>query len=368
MLLVVDASTQSRPSSLFPPEVRWTISLYSTLAAPPRYDGTRAYIPLTNQQFVAYDLTTGTRIWIAPVACVTRPAAGDGRVFVDSGGRLAALDQATGAQMWSVTLDEPLAAPLTWDNGWLVAATFSGRILAYRATDGGLIWEQHLGAPASAPAALAADRVYVPLADHRVVALNVASGEEVWTRRFGAVPQEILALDDRLYFGTMNKRFYSLIARSGVTDWDWPLGGDVVGVPVLDNRLLYVTSRDNVLRAMDRRSGVLKWQTSIPLRPTSGPQLTGTSVLLAGVSPTIRTYAASDGDPENQFSPAGDRDLVAPPYVIQDSVRPTLIVITGNIAEGDEVHAVSRRIEPAPVPIAPLKDPAPVPVPVPKAR
>ena len=56
-LFVVDATTQTRSPTLFPPEVRWTLSLYNSLAAPPRYDGARAYIPLANQQLVAYDLT-----------------------------------------------------------------------------------------------------------------------------------------------------------------------------------------------------------------------------------------------------------------------------------------------------------------------
>jgi outer membrane protein assembly factor BamB len=355
LAVAAGAHAQPRPASLFPAETRWTLALNSALAAPPRFDGTLAYFPLQGDRLAAYDLTRGTLLWLAPVAIKTRPAVGDGLVFVDAGTRVVALRQQDGAEIWSHVLGEPLTASLTWDNGWLIAATETGRVRAHRATDGGVIWERSLDAAASAAPALAADRVYLSLQNQTVTALHVASGEVVWQRRLGGIPQEILALDDRLYVGVAGKIFYSLTANSGMVDWKWELGGDTAGLPALDASRIYLVSRDNVLRAMDRRTGALRWDQAVPLRPVAGPLPVGDMLLVSGVGTSVRAYAMSDGDPENEITAAGD--LVAPPYVIEDQYRPTLILVTGSLDAGAEVHAISRRIEPAPVPIKPLPDP-----------
>ena len=352
---------QPRVPSLFPPETRWTLSLNSPLAAPPRFDESLAYFPLAGDRLVAYDLTFGTQLWIVGIATKSRPAVGDSLVFVDAGSRIVAFRQQDGAEAWGLPLTEPLAAPLTWDNGWLVAVTETGRVRAYRATDGGLIWERSLDAATSAPPALAADRVYLSLENQRVVALHVSTGDVVWERPLGGIPQEILALDDRLYVGVAGKIFYCIDTGSGRIDWRWPLGGDIAGVPALDESRIFIAARDNVLRAMDRRSGVLRWDQAMPLRPVSGPLPVGNMLLVAGIGPVVRAYSMEDGDPENEIK--AEADLLAPPHVIEDPMRPTLILVTGSAGAGAEVRAIARRIEPAPVPIAPLPDPVLIEVP-----
>ena len=168
--------------------------------------------------------------------------------------------QDTGEVAWRLPFSEELAIPLVWDNGWLIVADASGNVLAFRATDGTLIWRAPLGVRVHAPPALAADRVYVPLEDGRVVALDVTSGAQQWARRLGGAANEMLALDDRVYVGSDDNFFYCLLARDGEIAWRWRTGGDVVGVPVIDEHRVYFVSRDNVLRALDRHSGAQRWK------------------------------------------------------------------------------------------------------------
>jgi outer membrane protein assembly factor BamB len=360
VVAAIGLAAQSRPASNLPSETRWTLSLESTLAAPPRFAGALGFFSLDGDRLVAYELSLGTRLWIASARSLQRPAIGDGLIYLDGGTRIAALRQTDGVEVWQAPVEDALAAPLTWDNGWLIAVTTSGRVLAYRASDGGVIWQRSFDVAAAAQAALAADRVYLPLVDGRLIALHVASGDIVWELRIGGVPQEILALDDRLYVGSGGEAFYFYCVTSGGrVDWRWPLGGATVGVPALDARRLYLASKDNVLRAIDRRNGALRWTRAMPLRPTSGPVLLRDILLLAGVAPTLRAYATDNGDPVGEVRAAGD--LVAPPHLVPDPVRPSLILVTGDLAGGAQVRALSRRVEPPPVPIKPLPDAVHVP-------
>ena len=95
----------------------------------------------------------------------------------------------------------------------------------------------------------------MPVDDGRVVALQVESGEPVWERRLGGAPNDMLALDDRLYVGSADNFFYCLDADDGEVAWRWRTGADVIGAPVADDRRVYFVSLDNVLRALDLRRG-----------------------------------------------------------------------------------------------------------------
>ena len=59
----------------------------------------------------------------------------------------------------------------------------------------------------------------------RVVALEVSNGTQVWERRLGGPPNDMLALDDRIYVGSDDNFFYCLLASNGDVAWRWRTGG-----------------------------------------------------------------------------------------------------------------------------------------------
>ena len=340
--------------SLFPVTVLWTLALNNALTAPPVYEGARGYFPIEGDRIAAYDLTRGTQHWLVSARTTMEPAAGDGLLFIVEPGGIAALRAGDGSIAWRLPFVEQLTVPLVWDNGWLVAATNTGAILAFRASDGELIWRQELGAPAHAPPALAADRVYVPTSDARVVALRVENGAPIWDHHLADAPNEILALDERLYVGSKDNFFYCLNTSSGREEWRWRTGADAIGRPTVDERTVYFVSLDNMLRALNRKSGVQRWKSPLPLRPTAGPLKAGETVIVAGIAPTLRGYNAKDGKTAGDLAARGE--IAAPPYLFDDPSRvlPVLIVLTRDIAKGATVTAITRTFEPAIASIAPL--------------
>ena len=206
-----------------------------------------------------------------------------------------------------------------WDNGWLIAVTTSGEVLAFRATDGALIWRRSIGAPAHARPALSIDRVYVPTTDSRVVALRVDTGAAIWERRLGGPGNDILALDKRLYLGSQDRYFYCLGTDDGAIEWRWQTGADVIGLPVVDDRTVFFVSLDNVLRALNRSSGVQRWKSALPLRPATGPIRAADAIIVAGPAPTLRAYKAEDGKPAGEFTTPGEQ--AAAPHLFTDAVQ-----------------------------------------------
>jgi outer membrane protein assembly factor BamB len=227
-------------------------------------------------------------------------------------------------------------------------------VSAFRASDGGLIWRRDGGAPAAAPPSLAADRVYVAMTDHRILALHVASGEPVWEQRVAGQPGDILALDDRIYVGADDDYFYCLLAGSGRVDWAWRAGADIVGRGAADHDRVYFTALDNVLRALDRRTGNQRWMRSLPLRPGSGPVVAADTVFVRGVGSVVRAYGARNGEPAGELPVDGD--VVAGPHLAAGTPLPMIVITARSLQQGATVRAFIRSIEPETAPAAPLPD------------
>ena len=315
-----------------------------------------------------YDLARGTLLWVASASSTMGPAAGDGLIFLAKPGTLAALSATDGSTAWEVPFMDTLAVPLVWDNGWLVAATSASAIFAFRASDGHLIWHRDIGSAAHTAPTLAADRVYVPTVDARVVALRVETGAPLWEHRLPGAANEIHALDERMYVGSTDRFFYCLNTDDGREQWRWRTGGDAIGRPVVDERTVYFVSLDNVLRGLNRNSGVQRWKSPLPLRPTSGPVKVGNTIVVTGVAPMLRAYNAQDGKPAGDLPTPGE--IAAPLHVLNDSTRPLpmLILVTRDIVKGATVTALTRSMDPAIVPVAPLPNAVALPATLPPVQ
>ncbi|MEO7133678.1 MAG: PQQ-binding-like beta-propeller repeat protein, partial [Vicinamibacterales bacterium] len=300
--------------------------------------------PLKGGQLVAVDLDRGTVRWRLDVATAFTPATGDGLVFTASEQVIEARDASTGASRWRAPLPGGAAAPLYWDTGWLLASTTAGDLAAFRATDGTLVWRRHLGAPFSSAPGPALDRLFLPLADNRLIAVRLVNGETVWELALTAPVTALLALDEQLVFGTAAKDLISVTVARGSERWKWRLGGDMAGVPTADAKRIYLASRDNIVRALDRKSGNLKWKADLAARPAGGPLRLNDLLVMPLVSSQIVGFDPASGKPTVTATAAGE--IGVQPYVRLNvrQTSPQLITVS---REG-QLQGFGRRYEPIP--------------------
>ncbi|MEW6321792.1 MAG: PQQ-binding-like beta-propeller repeat protein [Acidobacteriota bacterium] len=329
---------------------RWTVSFEAPPAAPAGFDAGAAYVPLRNGDLVAVDLDTAAIRWTAAVDARLSPATGEGLVFTGGNGGVQALNGATGEATWRVPVPGGLAAALHYDTGWLIASLEGGDLAAFRASDGTLVWRRALGSTLVAAPAPALDKLYLPLADGRVHAVNLADGSPVWSRTFTGRVSGLLALDDQIIVGTTGNDVESLDLRTGRTRWRWRVGADVVGRASADARHIYFVARDNVVRAVDRRNGNLRWIRPFASRPAGGPLRVGALVLVPFVSAQIATFDALTGEAKTAITVAGE--LGSAPH-LRLGARPTAPRLITVSREGT-LQGFAARIEPPPAPLAEL--------------
>ena len=305
IVLAFQQAVVAPPTALTALDARWVLAFDTPPVAPAGFDASTAYVPLKGGQLAAVDLDRGLVRWRLDVATALTPATGGGLVFTTSDSTIEARDAQTGARKWSAALPGGAAAPLYWDTGWLLASTASGDLAAFRGADGTLVWRQPLGAPLSTAPAPALDRLYLPLADGRLVAVALATGQTIWTQRVRGRITSLVGLADQLVFGTTEKYVVSVDLR-GRERWKWRVGGDVAGLPAADDKRIYFASRDNVLRAVDRNSGNLRWRAALSSRPSSGPLRLPDAVMVPLVSSEITGFEPITGTALPPVKAAGE--------------------------------------------------------------
>jgi outer membrane protein assembly factor BamB len=338
------------PPPLFPLALAWKTDLDKPPTALPGTDAARVYVPTESGVLTALARGDGVKAWSISLATAGVPVSDETRVFIPANEELVALDASRGTELWKRPLGGALAAPFVTREGWLIAALANGEVQARRVTDGATVWQRTLGAPASGPPFIVEDRLYVGLADGRVQATTITDGTVVWERRLGERVVSVIATTDRVYAGSTDNFFYALDARDGRIAWRWRTGADLIGQAAVDDERVYFVSLDTVMRALDRSSGVQRWRTPLPWRPTSGPVLVGDTLVLSGLTPGLRGYATATGKEAGKFEPTAadvlELDALQGPLLYAAGAPPDGVVLAAVTTRG-RVYGFKRGTAPA---------------------
>ncbi len=356
------AADDKTPLAFFPVASVWTLPLNNALTAPPGFRDAYAVFALEGEQLAAYDLEAGERLWLATIATTVEPAVGADLVVVATDDALMGLSRNSGETIWSAPFEDELATTPVVAGDLLVLATADGQIVARRASTGAELWRRALARAATSRPAITPTRLFVATADSQVVALNVQTGEVLWTRRLGGPGHDILADGGRVFLGSQDRYFYCLDEKDGEVEWRWATGADAIGLPVVDEHTVYLVSLDNVLRALNRSSGVQRWKTPLPFRPMAGPLKYNETLVVAGTAPSLEAYNARTGKTLGHYPVPSE--LSALPYLFIDRQRvfPVLTTISSDIVGRSTVTGATRDLEPPNNPPAPLSNVEKVPL------
>jgi outer membrane protein assembly factor BamB len=301
----------------------------------------------------AFRLGNGAPAWRAELAADWAVSTDDDLVVVPTREAIHALRLSTGEEVWRSQTGQLTAAPMV-HSGWVVAATV-GSLAALRAADGSVVWRRELS-PVEYPPVIDGDLLIVPLMDEALVALRLKSGEQEWETVLGGRPGAPLAAGGKLYVSASDKRFYALDADTGRIEWPRRVGAAPRGAAAADDEYLYFVALDNVLRALDRGNGALKWMKGLPYRPgPSGPVLIGTALVVPGDVTSVPVFGR-DGSPLAPI--ALSSTLVGISNAVADAWdRPAVAVVTGDLEHPWVLTLLESSIEPPGVPIVPLTVP-----------
>lgn len=230
-------------------------------------------------------------LWSVPIGTgdsrrqrlTTDPVAADGRIFtLDAQARVQATS-AAGAEIWSRDLTPEWGQRGTASGGGLavaggrlyVASAFA-LLAALDAATGREIWSLRFDAPLTGAPVVAGDRVFVAAADSTLWSLDAATGRVDWTTAGtdslvtmvrGAAPA---ISGDLVVFPTGAGEIKAMRRSNGALIWQSLVTGRRVGAayasidaitgdPVVDGNRIYAANQSGRLMALDARTGAAIW-------------------------------------------------------------------------------------------------------------
>lgn len=253
--------------ALFVMDAEATVSAIDVATGETKWESELA--PKIKEKFRVRDLLTRTKA--AEVGFGGGVTYEGGKLFVTSGfGFVAALDAATGEEIWRYQTAAPVRTPPTAYRGNVYFVTNVNDAIALDQATGEKKWnfqsfEEEARILSAASPAAAGDLVVAPFSSGEVVAFLADSGRPVW--------------NDTLARNTQ------LTALSALND--------IAGSPVIDRGLVYAVSHAGRLVAIDIRTGQRAWE--VPIASLQMPWVAGDYIFVVSVDAELVCLSRADG-------------------------------------------------------------------------
>lgn len=267
-------------------------------------------------------------------------------------GTVRALEAATGREIWSQRIKPGLTTGVAANTEWVVVGNGDGEVVALASGDGSERWRVPLRSALLSPVRLLSDGVLVQAADDTVYYLAARDGQIRWQAAFASPPLSLHGTstpwtDGQLALvGLANGKLVALELATGRVRWEIPVArptgrseierlvdidadpqadrgaayavsyhGGLVAVAMADGgpiwrrdwasiagftiagNVLYLSSREGQVVALDARNGVALWQQDkLKKRSPSTPVVVGSHVAVADSEGQIYWLRTEDGE------------------------------------------------------------------------
>jgi len=177
-----------------------------------------------------------------------------------------------------------------------------------------LAWKKPAFAAYGNPPVVAGDRVYFIEQDPTsrrsfVTCIDVKTGEKIWSSQVDADSRSAPAVGANLVFVTTGNALFALNADTGARVWRYDGDGAIdPGAPAFANGIVYFTTRNLWLRAVNAATGKEAWRTVLPYaavgdaktvdsgdRAFAAPSVSGGIVIAMGGNSFVMAADATTG-------------------------------------------------------------------------
>ena len=321
------------------PQKMWTARVAGStnrmrLASPPVVGSGKLYAEGTDGVIVAFDKTTGARLWTRGDDDLTKDQAPSafgggvsyeaGRVYATNGvGDTKALNAETGEVLWKVKPAGPLRGSPTIAFGQLFVMTQDNQLISLNASNGDLVWDESgsntqsgvfgVAAPAAGQGTIVAGYSSGELTAYRYENGRVLWSDALARTNISTTVGTITDIDadpiidsGRVYALGQGGRMAAYELVTGQRIWELNLAG--ISTPAIAGEWIFTLTDDARLLAIARSSGRVRWITQLqawkdekdkkgPIFWT-GPVLAGGNLWVASSRGELWKVSAGEGSAE----------------------------------------------------------------------
>ncbi len=183
------------------------------------------------------------------------------------------------------------ATALAWQDSLVYVGDGEGRVRALRQRDGGQVWQRRGFGPLRRPLALAGGQVLVADAWGRVELLEASAGATIWsTQRQGWGEAGSVVEAGRVYLGSADGWLYALSGTDGSEAWRIYTGASLPSRPWAGQGQLYTAARPGQLLQLDLATGTRLGQVHTQSPVVAGPVDAGDRLVVGCEDGYVRAF------------------------------------------------------------------------------
>jgi len=280
----------------------------------PAVDGDYVYAAGIEGRVSGFERTNGELRWSTDLEMPVSGGAGAGFGLVLVGsykGDVVALDQSSGSELWRTKVSsEVLSAPKS-NGSVVVVQTLDGKLFGLDASNGERLWKYETAVPVltlrgTGTPVITDTTVFAGFATGKLIALEAKTGLVSWEQRVALSKgrtelDRVVDLDgapllvgDILYVSSYQGRILAINRGTGRVFW----AKEVSTFQNLaqGNGKVFVSSDDDILQAYNAGNGEITWENSQMLRrKLNSPQTFGSYVAVADFEGYVHVMDAEDG-------------------------------------------------------------------------
>jgi outer membrane protein assembly factor BamB len=340
-----------------------TTGSYQRLVGEPIIQDGVVYTIDSRAEVAAFNANNGAKKWATRLRHETELSKveyggaltfGDGKIYATTGtGFIAAIDAATGSEVWRYSIGIPMRSKPTYADGRVFALSDDNLLVALDAKTGGFLWDyvgivETAAILGSAAPAVVGDTVIVAFSSGELIAFRASNGQVAWQDSLGKTGRlsALATLNDidgnpviyegRVYAISHSGRMVSIDIRTGERVWENNVGG--IHTPWMAGGYMFVMSTTGEIAALTARDGRVKWVSQLQrfeepedrkgLIRWTGPVLIGDRLIVVSSHGYILSISPYTG--EALGGRKMDGGSVIPPvvanktlYILEDSGRLT---------------------------------------------
>jgi len=231
---------------------------------------------------------------------------------------LYALKASSGEFIWKYPTDGGIVSKPAIADGKVYFGSEDHRLHVISANSGNIIWTYYTDGPIRSSPHLAEGHIFIGSDDGYLHAVNMISGRQVWKTETGAAIRSTpLVSHESIFFGTEAGDFYCLDYR-GEIKWRFKAKRSITSSPVTEEGVIYFTSLDSTLYAMEAKTGWVIWRFRMDRGSISTPFITSGRIFTGAIDGQIYCIDAHSSKEIWRFPT--DHQVTGSPMVYNDSL------------------------------------------------
>ena len=252
-------------------------------------------------------------------------------------GMVQAMETKTGHVLWSKQLTHNLISGPTVANGYIALGTNRSRVVLLNQRDGSELRVFKVSGDALSKPAIVGNKLIIKTIDGFLYAFDLKTGNKLWASEHGspslilkassspiimgnlvlvgfsdgkldAIDADPIVRDGNVYLASYQGYVGALSIANGEFIWQKP--ASVYKNMALDSSTLYMTDSDDVLWALNRSNGQVKWkQLAFKARGLTDPMLLGNRLIVGDRTGYVHVLSSSSGELLSRTQSSGSIDI-----------------------------------------------------------